>query len=628
MFDVLTAAAVADELSATILDGRIQRVGLVDQRTLAAEIYAGGQRHALVASADDRRPRLHLASAMPSLDTDLITPLGLLLRKYVRGGIVIGIDQPPLERLLRLSIAKRLPSDQERRARRAAGLAPDDEPAADAALELDELEEDAGEIEPTFVHLVVEIMGRHSNLILVDDQGQVMEAIKRVTPAMSRVRPVLPRRPYVPPPPIAKPDPRRLTGAAAAMLLANADPQTILARLLVESFRGISPQMAREIAYRTTGDAAATTGATSPDHAVILARETRALLEPLLTASWAPRLYRERPTESEATTGPVVAYGAIPFAYLAQTHDEEPVASISHAIALAEGDVHESGPVRHAQRRARLLATIGEARQRQTRKLQAVREQGAKAAEIDRLRQWGEAIYANLWHIRPGQAQLDVDGQVVPLDPARPAKDVAQEYFERYRNAQSAGVHQTELEADIAVEIAHLDELATLVAQAAGFAELEALAAEWETQSGSGRGAARKARPQKRPRPFLDAAGNAVFVGHTATQNELITFETAGPDDTWLHARGVGGSHVIVRWANPRLPERDETLAAAAGLAAWYSAARDAVRVEVDIARRRHVRKIRGGRPGAVTYRNERTVSVRPADERAVADVLRPPEGR
>src|ERR671921_2480102 len=106
-YDVLTIAAIADELSATIGNGRIQRIGLLDPRTIGAEIYAGGQRHYVIASANDRQPRLRLAPDMPSLDSALITPFGLLLRKHTRGGIILGVDQPPLERLVHLSIAKR-----------------------------------------------------------------------------------------------------------------------------------------------------------------------------------------------------------------------------------------------------------------------------------------------------------------------------------------------------------------------------------------------------------------------------------------------------------------------------------------------------------------------------------------
>src|SRR5690606_14519728 len=115
-------------------------------------------------------------------DTQLVTPFSLLLRKYARGGRIVGIEQPPLERLLRLSIAK-----WPGRAREA--------PEEDAAVGDDEDEELEDEVEPIYTHLVIEIMGRHSNLILVDDAGQILDSVKRVTPQMSRVRPILPKLP-------------------------------------------------------------------------------------------------------------------------------------------------------------------------------------------------------------------------------------------------------------------------------------------------------------------------------------------------------------------------------------------------------------------------------------------------
>ncbi len=629
MFDVLTTAAVADELSATLLDGRIQRIGLVDRLTVAAEVYAGGRRRALVASADNRSPRIHLAPAMPSLDAELVTPFGLLLRKYARGGILVGVEQPPLERLLRLSIAKRIPSGHERRARRIAGepQPEDDDPDLLDDAETDDDGEGDGDAGLTWVHLHVEIMGRHSNLILVDDAGLVMDAAKRVTSAMSRVRPVQPRMRYVPPPPLDRPDPRRLTAAMASGMLAVAPEATPLARWLVSALRGLSPQMAREIAFRATGSADATVADALGDAgASALARETRALLEPLLTSAWAPKVYRER-DDAEPESAQVVAYSAIPLAHLRQDHVEEAVASISAAVALVEGadEGDDATPARHAQRRQRLLASIAEARAKLERRLASVREQGALAAETETLRRWGELIYANLWQIQPGQRELVVEGEMIPLDPAVPAKETAAALFERYRKAQSAGVHQEEIEGEIAGELAHLDDLATLAAQAAGFAELEALAAEWGAREGSPAGKQARKRPQtRRPRPLLDDEGNAVFVGHTAGQNEMVTFEIAGQNDTWLHARGVGGSHVVIRWNNAAGEERDETILAAAALAGWYSAARGSSRVEIDVARRRHVRKIKGGRPGMVTYRNERTIAVEPADEAALRGVLLP----
>jgi predicted ribosome quality control (RQC) complex YloA/Tae2 family protein len=613
VFDVLTIAAVADELAATLLDGRIQRVGLIDARTLAAEIYAGHRRWVLVASADDRRARLHLAETMPSLDAQLVTPFGLLLRKYVRGGVLVGIDQPPLERVVRLSIAKRLPPHNGRRT------------DGDEALEEredEEGDEGEGEVEATYVHLAVEIMGRHSNLILVDDQGRIMESAKRVTPAMSRVRPILPRLRYSPPPPVDKLDPRRLTAADAARLLADETAGTALAPALVRWFRGMSPQMAREIAFRAGGDPKVTVDALPADGPTLLARETRALLEPLLTSVWSPRVYRAR----EGAAGAAVAFAAVPMTHLAVTHVEQAVGGISAAADIVTGEGYETGLVRHAQRRERLLALVRAARERQERRLAAMREQGAKAAEAERLRQRGELIYAYLWQLKPGQTELVVDGTTVPLDPSLSAKENAQAYFERYRKAQGAGERLPQLEAQVETELAYLDQMLTLTTQAQGFAELEALAAEWAAHDGAP-GASRKASrspADRRPPPLLDAAGNAVYIGRSGAQNNLITFDLAGPDDTWLHARGVPGSHVVVRWRRPGGDGNAETIEAAAALAAHYSAARDGVNVEVDVAPRRYVRKIKGAGPGMVTYRNERTMAVRPADEAGVRHVLRP----
>ncbi|HKG24394.1 MAG TPA: NFACT RNA binding domain-containing protein, partial [Thermomicrobiales bacterium] len=117
------------------------------------------------------------------------------------------------------------------------------------------------------------------------------------------------------------------------------------------------------------------------------------------------------------------------------------------------------------------------------------------------------------------------------------------------------------------------------------------------------------------PRAIYDDAGNAIYVGRSGAENDAVTFDLAGPNDTWLHARGVPGSHVIVRWRDPAGNEDEETLRRAAALAAHYSAARASGTVEVDATRRRYVRKIKGTGPGMVTYRNERTLAVRPRDE-------------
>ena len=635
MFDVLTMAAVADELTRTVLDGRVQRIGLVDPLTVAMEVYARGRRHALVASADADRPRVHLAARLPSIDPALITPLGLQLRKFVRGGVIVGIEQQPLERVVRLSIAKRLGGHNGESRPSSAHTTPEDlppwttstgvpGPADDAGWDPDQVEGDdddedsdlEGESDATFVHLVVEVMGRHSNLILVDDDGLVKEAAKHVSPRMSRVRPIRPKTPYTPPPPQERPDPRRLTAPIAAALLAAQAPSATVVNVLVRQLRAMSPSMAREITYRTTGSVSSTLSDLGPDAAATLARETRALLEPMLTDAWSPVVYRRDVVP--------VAYAPVPMVHLALGATAEQVPSISRAAELVEVDA-DAGDVTtatHSQRRGRLIAAIGAAAKRVDQRIAALEAQEAKSVEAEHLRQAGETIYAYLWQVKPGDTTLVVDGQTIDLQPGLSGKENAQAYFQRYQKARGASRAIPELLTRAQTEASYLDQIRTHVTQASTFAELEALAAEWEAHGGApvaepGRKPGKVARVStRRPKAVLTIDGHAIFVGRSGRENEAVTFDLAGPDDTWLHARGVPGSHVIVRWRQQGQEEDPRTIEAAAALAAYYSSARTSATVEVDATRRRHVRKIKGAGPGMVTYRNEYTVSVRPASER------------
>ncbi|MBA3451029.1 MAG: NFACT family protein, partial [Chloroflexia bacterium] len=326
-YDVFTVAAITAELQATITNGRVQRIGLLDPRTIGAEIYAGGRRHYLIASADDRSPRLRLAPALPSLDSALVTPFGLLLRKYVRGGLIQSIDQPPLERLVRFSIAKRLDP------LKTSCLATRDDAQVDEIEALAEVEVDHDNHQNLRqLTLFVELMGRHSNLILVDDDGRIMESAKRVTASMSRVRQVLPRLPYLPPPPPERLDPRQISAARASRFLAGVAPEGDFARALVSGFRGISPLLAREITFRVSGPSDAHGNVTVPSGEA-LAATMRELFESLATSDWRPHIYRQRGDEEP---GQVVAFAPVPMAHLAAEFVEEPMTSVSAALAVAE----------------------------------------------------------------------------------------------------------------------------------------------------------------------------------------------------------------------------------------------------------------------------------------------------
>jgi predicted ribosome quality control (RQC) complex YloA/Tae2 family protein len=606
MFDVLTVAAIADELAGTVLDGRIQKIGLVDPVTVAMEVYAHGRRRALVATASSDNPGISLVERLPSTDPSLITPFGLQLRKYVRGGFLVGIDQPPMERIVRLSIVKRLTPHNGRRD----GEDPDDDVPEP---EQSDDETAAWGADATRVDLVVEIMGRHSNLILVDADGLVMESGKRVTSRMSRVRPVLPKLPYVDPPAPDKPDPRRLTSASAGVLLAGAKPTLPLSDVLVRGLRGVSPQIGREIAYRVAGDAAATVDAVDPEAMGDLARTARNLFEPMLTHAWHPVVYVQEDVP--------IAYAAVPMDHLAAVSETRPVESISAAVAALAETGEVAGPRDHAQRRARIVAAIDREHERIRQRLHALREQHRRAEKTETLKTWGEMIYAYLWQIQPGDSRLEVDGMEIPLNPALSAKDNAQHYFEEYRKAQRAGSQLPQHIAAAETGLAYLDQLRVQAGQAEGFAAVETLRQEFEEHTGGRqevgeRPGSRSRKKESRRVPGLpDANGNVIYIGRSGRENDQVTFDIGGAEDTWLHARGVPGSHVIIRWQRPVAEEDELTVETAAALAAHYSGSRGSGLVDVDVTRRKNVRKIKGAGPGMVTYRNERTIAVRPQDE-------------
>ncbi|MEZ4532493.1 MAG: NFACT RNA binding domain-containing protein [Thermomicrobiales bacterium] len=591
MYDILTTAAVIDELSGSLPGGRIQRVGLRNAQSIALEVYRDRRRQHVVATIGDPEPAFYRSVDPFAVDPGLVTPFSLLLRKYVRGATLLDIDQPPLERIVRLKMAKRFWAHHRG----------DDEPDGDGAVDDAEENLPSEVIETT---LVIELMGRRSNVILVDANGRVMDSLKRVTPRMSRVRPIWPSASYVLPPAWHGLDPRAATPGAIRLLLDAVPRDASLQKTLVDGVQGFSPAMASEAVWRAAGAQDAQVGQCNPTP---LADAIQAIVAPLRTNSWQPCLYHDG-------DGSLIGYAAIPFLSLQQEGTETHVDSISAVVdAWQKTELSIGG--RHDGRRNRLLARIAERRSAVNGRVRSVEKQQASVAEADRYRRWGEAIYANLWELVPGQSELEVDGERIPLDPLRQAKDAAADYFERYRRMQRGSGEVEEQLEDARTELAYLDQIETMALLASSFEEIEGVVAEWQAYAGveSGKPERRRKQDPDRVRPTQDHEGNLIYVGRSGPQNDRVTFDIAGPDDWWLHARGVPGSHVVVR-GNGREPS-NEALERAAAVAAYYSKSRTSGKVEVDIARRRDVRKIKGAGPGMVTYRNERTVLVSPADE-------------
>jgi len=590
VYDVLTIAAIVDECNSLLTNARIQQVLHVDARTIAFELYAARRRRWLVMSIHPDDAGFWLSTERIDADPERVSPLLLLLRKYARGGRIVSISQPPFERIIRLSIAK----------------------PTRATNRDDEIEEcDDRDVELTTTDLYIELMGRRSNIILVDADGTILDAIKRVSPEMSRVRTIRPRQAYVAPPPQDRVDPTR----AEPAMLASDNPQQPVERRLIAAFQGMSPVLAREAASRANVDAAMPAAGADAVARDRVASAVREIFSPLATGAWSPWTYRR--------DDGLVDFSAIELRSLA---DQPGVTAMSAASVLeaaelaARAERAEAAPQRHAARRERLLEEIDQARARIESRIHSLTQQATRAEEAEKWRAMGEAIYVHMGEIAPRQTLLRTDdGLEIALDPALSPSQNAQELFERYRKAQSAEQNLPELLAAARQELGYLDQVRSMATLAEGFDDIEAVRLEWVEQgivaakAPSRANRPRPSRQARRPRTYRTQAGDTIMAGRTGPQNEQVTFDLAGPGDLWLHARNMPGAHVILRSNGP---VHDRAIEVAAALAAWYSDGRDSTTVEVDVTERRNVRKIKGAGPGMVTYRNERTLNVRPASER------------
>lgn len=561
-FDALTMTCVADELRSTILGGRVQQVLIPENLSVGLEIYARHQRHYLLASAHAELGRVLLTSEKLRRGVDKETGMLLLLRKYARGAIVSAIEQPPFERILR--------------------------------LEFDHPEWGCSE-------LVIEIMGRRSNIILVDTTSRVLDAVKRVGPQMSRVRPILPGKPYAPPPPQTKLPPSDLTEHRLREILAAHEAATQVWRALVSGLRGMSPLLAREIAFRALGHPRTTIG--QVERLTPILEAIRDLLAPLGNGSWYPTVAKEG--------GQPVVYA--PYAL---THRGKPqsMPSMSQAIEVYVAAAASSDP--YAAAKAPLREAITATRARLERRKSALQSSISQMAEADEWREQGEWILTYAHTITPGQQQLVAetgDGGIliIPLDPDKPAVENAQAYFQRYRKAQRAAEGGPARLEEVTLALGDLEQLETDLDLAASRPEIDEVRAMLVEARYLKR---RKGRPSRathsQPLSLTSPDGFSMLVGRNSRQNDEVTFRRAQANDWWFHAHAVPGAHVIVRAEGQTLPP--QTIQRAAELAAYFSRSRGEAKVLVDYTQRRHVRRIPRAAPGLVTYRHEKTIHVVP----------------
>jgi predicted ribosome quality control (RQC) complex YloA/Tae2 family protein len=565
-FDGIVVRALVHELQAC-RGARIAKIYQPTEYEIILHLRGQGGSGRLLLSAHPSMPRFHLTES--AWENPASPPMFcMLLRKHCEGGVIEQIAQDGLERIVRIDIRHR-------------------NELGDAIRK----------------QIILEVMGRHSNLMLVDPAtGQIHDGIRHVTPSISTYRVVLPGATYVAPPPQNKQDPLEATEQTLLQAISNVQsgeaadwPVSAIVQALVDTYAGISPLLAEEIVSR-----AGTAERLWPAFHQAIEQVRQHKYEPNIAVS----------------AGGKTFFSALKLWHIQKTPQSFPTmnACLDHYYReKAQTDL-----VR--QRTADLNRLLANETAKLEKKLVKLEETLRETAEAEKVRRIGELLTAHLHLIKRGDVSVELTDYYEPdqplvtveLDPTASPAENAQRYFRKYNKLKNSKVAVEAQLATAREELAYLASVQQALASA-GPADIEEIREELAEQGYiRHRGTRQDARKKKKDTPavlcYTSSEGIPIYVGKNNIQNDYVTNRLAHPSDTWLHTKDIPGSHVVIR--SPSFGE--DTLREAAVIAAYYSKARASANVPVDYTRIRNVRKPNGAKPGFVIYEGQKTLYVNP----------------
>lgn len=557
-FDGITVAALTKELKETICDGRIAKIAQPESDELLLTIKTKEGQRRLSISASASLPLIYLTN--DNKPSPMTAPnFCMLLRKHIGNGRIVDVSQPGLERIIQFRIEH-----------------------------LDEL----GDLRQKT--LVIEIMGKHSNIIFCDEKDQIIDSIKHVPAQMSSVREVLPGRPYFIPDTMEKQDP--LTAADEDFSRALRGKPMRISKAVYTSFTGISPVVAEEICYLAGIDSQMTASDLTDDMLTHLYRQFQYYMEDVRNGAFTPVIYFDENTPNE--------FSALPLTHF-QNLEKKEYGSISEVLSTYYAT--RNTLVRIRQKSADLRHIVQTALERNRKKYELQSRQLKDTENRDLYKVYGELINAYGYQLPEGSKELTAlnyytgEEITIPLDPVKTPQENAQKYFARYNKQKRTYEALTELISETGDEIRYLESVESALDIALYEEDLTQIKEEL-SQAGyiRRRQQKKKAKILSRPLHYVSSDGYHMYVGKNNLQNEELTFHFASGNDWWFHAKGVPGSHVILKSGGDEVPDR--TFEEAGRLAAYYSKNRGSEKAEIDYIEKKHVKKVNGGRPGFVIY--------------------------
>ncbi|MBE7101747.1 fibronectin/fibrinogen-binding protein [Bacillus cereus] len=557
-FDGLFTRAITHEIANSLQTGRISKIYQPSKYEVLLHIRANGKNQKLILSSHPTYARMHLTNQ--NYDSPALPPMFcMLLRKHLEGGFIEKIEQIDLERIIQITVRSRNEIGDE-----------------------------------SVKTLVIEIMGRHSNIILVDTKTNViLDSLKHVSLAVNRHRTVYAGAEYVAPPAQHKVNPLLIETEddfikPLDFLSGNMDKQ------LVGAFMGISPLFAKEV-VKKAGMA----------NEKALSEAFFSLQKPLLTHQYVPAMITANGKEF---------FYLFPLSHL--QGKEKTFSSVSELLdRFFFGKAERDRVKQQAHDLERFMQNEKTKNEKKLIKLEKTLQDAGKA---DKYQLFGELLTANMYALKKGDKEIEVvnyydenGGTVkITLNPLKTPSENAQRYFQKYQKAKNSVAIVEEQIVKTNEEILYFDSLLQQM-EVASSKDIEEIREEL-AEEGYVRNRKKKNAKKKPTKPVLDkylaSDGTEIFVGKNNKQNDYLTTKFSRRDEIWLHTKDIPGSHVVIRSLEPT----EETLHEAAKIAAYYSKAKDSSSVPVDFTKVRHVKKPSGAKLGFVTYDNQQTLYVTP----------------
>lgn len=551
-FDGLFTFALSKQLN-KLLSGRISKIHQPNALEVVLHIRAGGENHKLLFSIHPSYARVHLTGQ--AIDNPSEPPMFCtLLRKHIEGGYIQAIQTDAFERVITFGI------------------------------------ESKNEIGDTvFRKLTIEIMGRHSNLILLDSEtDKIIDSLKHLPPSMNSYRTVLPGQPYIAPPPQNKLNPSSVNDEEVLAFFENDKT----AKEVVEHFKGFSTTHANELLYRISqGD---------------LLNSYHSFMDEITNSAHPTYLEQNGKTYFSPTKLTHLSDQGTTFHSLSELLDR-----VFYARAERDRVKQQAGDLeRWLQNEVNKLNL----------KLKKLQKDLDNASKLDKFQLYGELLMANLYNFEKGLKEVtvtnyyseDEDLITIPVSERKTPIENAQSYYTKYNKAKNALVMVQEQIEKTKQEVDYFEMLVAQVEQAAP-ADIEEIREELAEQGYLRMRASKKKKKVSKPEPerFVSSSGIDISVGKNNKQNDYLTFKIAKRTDIWLHTKDIPGSHVVIHSSEPD----ETTLLEAATLSAYFSKARESSSVPVDYTEIRQVKKPNGAKPGFVIYFEQKTLYVTPDED-------------